>query len=192
MLSPFIPGPGFCSTPPVIKSVAKAAAHSIICTRKLPTRLLLHPLARPAKKTSWPRYPPEPVTPPGSKPSNSWFELCPYLWKTWLEFTCKENVSFYQCPEQYSCHTMSAVEGFLCDNATKTGMMIKDPVYVHKHTHTHTHTHKTLTYLFFLVQTAWKNAIKFKKYKIQIRQTNTTSMRQMIITLVTRKICTMQ
>jgi len=87
---------------------------------------------------------------------------------------------------------MSAVEGFLCDNATKTGMMIKDPVYVHKHTHTHTHTHKTLTYLFFLVQTAWKNAIKFKKYKIQIRQTNTTSMRQMIITLVTRKICTMQ
>jgi len=31
---------------------------------------------------------------------------------------------------------MSAAEGFLCDNATKTGMVIKDPVYVHKHTHT--------------------------------------------------------
>jgi hypothetical protein len=33
---------------------------------------------------------------------------------------------------------MSAVEGFLCDNATKTGMVIKDPMYVHTHTHTHT------------------------------------------------------
>ena len=170
MLSPFIPGPGFCSTPPVIKSVAKAAAHSIICTRKLPTRLLLHPLARPAKKTSWPRYPPEPVTPPGSKPSNSWFELCPYLWKTWLEFTCKENVSFYQCPEQYSCHTMSAVEGFLCDNATKTGMMIKDPVYVHKHTHTHTHTQNTYIPILLSADSMEKcNKIQ------EIQNTNTTN-----------------
>jgi len=33
-------------------------------------------------------------------------------------------------------HDVTEFEGFLCDNTTKTGMMIKGPVYVHKHTYT--------------------------------------------------------
>jgi hypothetical protein len=41
-----------------------------------------------------------------------------------------------------------------------SGMVIKDPVYVHIHTHTQTHTHITYKPILFLLQTAWENAIK--------------------------------